>query len=266
MKGGLAGLNSAENQALREQGQREIDRKYKAAVEELQNTARTTGVQSAARAGSRNARREAMGAQGDMEQKNLLANIDVQDRRRNDYASTLGSAEAAENDRYRSAVDAFRGQLSGTEAAEFGQRATASQNYAGGVNDFTNNRFNRMNTATNNYTNTVGQFGNNERARVTEALGNYGGALNDRNAQFMDATKVNLGQERTDRAAAVQGALGFAGLSETERARRRALRGSKRRGGDGRNSGASGTTAAQPAYSAQDYINEVQSIYNNQGA
>lgn len=268
MKGGLAGLNSAENQALREQGQREIDRKYKAAVEDMQNAARTSGMGNAARAGARNARRDAMMAQGDMEQKNLLANIDVQDRRRNDYASTLGDQESAENERYRLAVDAYRNQLSGVERDEFDQKATASANYAGGVNDYTNNKFNRMNTATNNYANTVGTYGTNERARVNEALGNYGGALEGRNNYFLDTAKVNMGQERTDRAAQVQGALGFAGLSETERARRRALRGSKRRGGDGRNSGATGTGTqpAGPSYTAQDYINEVQSIYNNQGA
>ena len=262
MKQGLAGLNAPENQALREQAQREVDRKYKAAVEALQNTARTTGMSGAAKAGARNARREAMGAQADMEQKNLLANIDIQDKRRNDYAGTTMDAEAAENLRYRQAVDGYRDQLSGVESEEFRQKADASANYASGVNDYTANRFGRMNTATNNYANTVGQYGNNERARVNEAMGNYGGALNDRNAQFMDATKVNLGQERTDRAAQVQGALGFAGLSETERARKRALRANKRRGGSNNGTGNTTQQPAAPAYSAQDYINEVSSIYN----
>lgn len=263
MKGGLAGLNAPENQALREQAQKEVDRKYQSAVEDFQNQSRLSGMGGAARAGMRNARRDAMMAQGDLEQKNLLANIDVQDRRRNEYAQTLGQQETAEDARYRAAVDAYRSQLSDTEKEEFDQRAGAAANYAAGVNDYTSNRFNRMNTATNNYANTVGQYGINERARVNEALGNYGTALNDRNAQFMDATKVNLGQERTDRAAQVQSALGFAGLSETERARKRALRQNKRRGGDGRVN-PSGAGATQPGQyggfnsaADQEYYNSV---------
>lgn len=264
MKGGLAGLNAPENQALREQAQKEVDRKYQAAVEDFQNQSRLSGMGGAARAGMRNARRDAMGAQADLEQKNLLANIDVQDKRREAYAKTLSGEEAAEDKRYRDAVDAYRDQLSGTEREEFDQKARASANYATGVNDYTSNRFNRMNTATNNYANTVGQYGTNERARVNEALGNYGSALNDRNTQFMDATKVNLGQERTDRAAQVQSALGFAGLSETERARKRALRQNKRRGGgDGRvNPNGAGSTGTQPAYSADQYYNDVAGLIN----
>lgn len=267
MKQGLAGLNAPENQALREQAQKEVDRKYKAAVEDFQNQSRLSGMGSASRAGMRNARRDALGAQADMEQKNLLANIDIQDSRRKDYANTLSEQETNEDQRYRNAIDAYRDQLSGTEKTEFDQRQGATRDYASGVNDYTANKFNRMNTATNNYANTVGQYGTNERARVNEALQNYGGSLTDRNNYFLDTSKVNLGQERTDRAAAVQSALGFAGLSETERARRRALRDSKRRGGDGRTNpnGAGNTATQQPGYSAQDYINEVQSIYNNGG-
>lgn len=263
MKGGLAGLNAPENQALREQAQKEVDRKYQSVLEDFQNQSRLSGMGGAARAGMRNARRDAMMAQGDLEQKNLLANIDVQDRRRKDYASTLSDAESSEFDRYRQSIDAYRDQLGGVESEEARQRETASANYAGGVNDYTANRFGRMNTATNNYANTVGQYGTNERARVNEALGNYGTALNDRNAQFMDATKVNLGQERTDRAAQVQSALGFAGLSETERARKRALRQNKRRGGDGRVN-PNGAGGAQPGQyggfnsaADQEYYNSV---------
>lgn len=290
MKQGLAGLSAPENQALREQGQREVDRKYQLAVEDLQNTARRSGMGSAARAGMRNARRDAMGAQADLEQKNLLANIDVQDRRRKDYANTLGNqeqmefdrasgalrdygagvgdAESRENQRYADALSLFSNQLRGVESDEFGQRSDAARNFASGVSDFTNSRWSRMNNASANYANTVNQLGQNERERVRGAMGDYGNALEGRNSYFMDATQTNLGQERTDRAAEVQGALGLAGLSETERARKRALRQNKRRGGDGRNSGMAQGAPQQGQYGGfnsqadQEYYNAIASAYN----
>jgi hypothetical protein len=264
MKQGLAGLNASENQALREQAQREVDRKYKEAVEQLQNASRMSGMGSATRAGMRNARRDAMSAQADMEQKNLLANIDVQDKRRGQYADTLTATEAAEDLRGRLALDAYRNQLSDTESEEFRQRADASRNYASGVNDFTANRFNRMNTAANNYANNVGQYGQNERERVRNAMADYGDAIRGRNDFFMDATKINLGQERTERAAEVQGALGFAGQAETERARRRALRQNKRRGGDGRIAGGEQQQGQYGGFNNprdQEYYETVRSIY-----
>lgn len=264
MKSGLAGLNAQENQALREQAQKEVDRKYQSAIEDFQNQSRLSGMGGASRAGLRNARRDALGAQADLEQKNLLNNVNIQDQRRQAYANTLGTQENSENQRYMDAINAYRSQLSGTEQNEFNQKALAAQNYASGVNDFTNNLFNRQTTAANNYANQVNTLGQNERARVNQALGNYGNALNDRNNYFLDTTKTNLGQERTDRAAQTAAALGFAGLTEAQRAKRRA---GARKTGDGRtrpngtNSGA-GQYGGFNSQADQDYYNSYASIMN----
>jgi hypothetical protein len=265
MKSGLAGLNAQENQALREQAQREVDRKYQQSVEALQTATRRSGMGGAERAGMRNARRDAMGAQADMEQKNLLANIDIQDTRRKDYASTLSDQESSEYDRGADALDMYGRQLTDAEKEEFSQKERASTNYAGGVNDFTSNRFNRMNTAANNWAGSTLDLSNNERLRTQGALRDYGSSLADRNTYFMDATKTNLGQERTERAAQVQSSLGLAGLTENERARRRALRANKRRGGDGRTAP---TTATDPnqfggfsSAADKEYYDTINSIY-----
>ncbi len=266
MKSGLAGLNSQENQALREQAQKEVDRKYQQSVEALQSATRRSGMGGAERAGMRNARRDAMGAQADMEQKNLLSNIDIQDRRRGEYANTLTAQEQAEFGRGADALDMYGNTLRGTENDEFSQKERASANYAGGVNDFTNNRFNRMNTAAGNWAGSTLDMANNERLRTQGALRDYGSSLADRSNYFMDAAKTNLGQERTERAAQVQGSLGLAGLTENERARRRALRANKRRGGgDGRTAP---TTATDPnqfggfgSAADQEYYNTISGIY-----
>lgn len=263
MKSGLAGLNAQENQALREQAQKEVDRKYQSAIEDFQNQSRLSGMGGASRAGLRNARRDALGAQADLEQKNLLNNVNIQDQRRQAYANTLGSQETSENQRYMDAINAYRNQLSGTEQNEFNQRALASQNYASGVNDFTNNLFNRQSTAANNYAGQVNTLGQNERARVTQALGNYGNALTDRNNYFLDTTKTNLGQERTDRAALTAAALGFAGLTESQRAKRKA---NAKKSGDGRTNpnGANANTGQYggfPGQAEQDLYNSFKSIY-----
>jgi hypothetical protein len=271
MKSGLAGLNASENTALREQAQKEVDRKYQAAVDNIQKAAQASGMRGGnVAAGMRNARRDAMGAQGDLEQKNLLANIDVQDRRRNDYANTLSGAEAAEFGRGTTALDAYGNTLGNTEGREFDQKSSAANNYASGVNDFTNNRFNRMNTAAGNWGNTVTSLGNNERGRVSDALNNYGAGLTDRNNYFLDTSKVNLGQERTDRAAETASSLGLAGLAENERARRRALKQQKRRSGgtgDGRTAPTNATTTPGQyggfnSAADQEYYNTISSIYN----
>lgn len=231
MKGGLAGLSAPENQALREQAQAEVDRKYRSAVSDIQDRARSSGFKGGAvNAATRNASRDAMNAQADMEQKNLVSNIGIQDTRRNQYADTL----------------------SNVEDTEFGQRRLAGNDYAGASNQLETSRFNRMGAATGAYGNAVQGTEDSERARVRQAMGDYGGAINDRNNYFLDTSKVNLGQERTERAADAQSALGFAGQTETERARRKAASGNKRRSGgssgDGRNSGATGTAATPGQY------------------
>lgn len=298
MKSGLAGLSAPENQAMREQAQREVDRKTQSAIEDVRNAARSSGMRGGSvKAGERNARRDGMLGQADLEQKSMLANIDIQDSRRKaygdqlsgvegdefdrgrlsglDYSDALGGAEGDENARYSDSINAFRNQLSGLEATEFNQRADATSNYATGANNIVGNRFARRSSAADAYSGRANQLGNSERERVRMALGDYGGALNNRDNYFLDTAKVNMGQERTERAAAIQSSFGLAGLSETERARRRALNQNKRRGkGDGRTSatGTNGAAATDPnqfgGFASQrdkDYYDSINSIYNGGG-
>jgi hypothetical protein len=267
MKGGLAGLNSAENTAIREQAQREVDRKRQAAIEAANSAARTGGLRGGAKqAALRGANRDAMMAQADMEQKNLISNIDIQDRRRTGYADTLsreegnefgrgnaalntlgsavGGAEERESQRMQSARDAYRSTLSLAEQNEFDQRATAGQAYNDRVGDLRAGEFDRSSTA----------------------MRDYGKSMDKRNDYFLDTSKTNLGQERTERAAAITGSTGLAGLVENERQRRKDARKSKgdgrdRASGDGRNSGTS-----TPAYDPMAVYNDYKSIYEKYGA
>lgn len=206
-----------------------------------------------------------MMAQADMEQKNLISNIDIQDRRRTGYADTLsreegnefgrgnaalntlgsavGGAEERESQRMQSARDAYRSTLSLAEQNEFDQRATAGQAYNDRVGDLRAGEFDRSSTA----------------------MRDYGNSMDKRNDYFLDTSKTNLGQERTERAAAITGSTGLAGLVENERQRRKDARKSKgdgrdRASGDGRNSGTS-----TPAYDPMAYYNEVKNIYSNSG-
>ena len=239
MKSGLAGLSAPENQAIREQAQREVDRKQQQAVEAVQSQARRSGMRGGAVAGGlRAANRDAMSAQADMEQKNLISNIDIQDRRRGDFANTLG----------------------GVESTEFNQKSDASGNYANAIRGFEDSRFARSTTAADAYSGRVNQLGNSERQYTMTANSNYGDALSRRNDHFLDTTKINLGQERTDKAAKNASVLGLAGLTENERARRRAAKESRRRGrSDSQN------PATDPNDAAKKYINEVAGIYNQPG-
>lgn len=216
MHEGLAGLNASENQALREQGQKEIDRRQAAAAEGINDFARTGGMRGGRQAAAlRNSRRDAMGAQGDLESKNLVANVDVQDRRRAQYGDTVA----------------------GAERDEFGRKQLASDSY----------------------TNTLMDILGGQRDRAQNATVNYGNSLDSKNKYFLDTTKVNLGQERTEAAAKSAGTTGFAGLIETERQRRRDK---KRRGGQSNNT----RTESGPGYTAEQYLNEAKGIYGNAGA
>ncbi len=264
MQSGLAGLNSQENQALREQAQREVDRKLTSALDSVRSAARTGGLKGgASRAAERNARRDAMMAQADMEQKNLLSNVELQDKRRMDYAGTLGDAETNEFNQGRLSNLDYSNSLTGAESTENQRYADAINAYAGTLTNMEDNEFGQKQSATRDYAGTVGSLNNNERERTRNALSDLSGAYADRNAQAMRATELNLGQERADKAGKIQSSFGLAGLTEAERARRRALRGNKQRSGN--NSGSTATTTPGQFggfNSAQDqeYYNTVSGI------
>lgn len=99
MNGGLSGLNAVENQGLREQGMKEMDRQYLGQLAELRNMQAKSGVRGASATAQMGgiAKQNDM-AKEDLEQNLMLKNIDIQDKRRNDLAGllgTLGNQEAA---------------------------------------------------------------------------------------------------------------------------------------------------------------------------
>lgn len=104
MKGGLAGLNAVENQSLREQAQREVDRSYQNeqyALQKMSGGGKLRGGALASSLADISSRRQ--GAQSNLEQDLLVKNIDIQDQRRRDYSSLLGGQEESEFGRGRSA-------------------------------------------------------------------------------------------------------------------------------------------------------------------
>ena len=241
MEGGLAGLNASENQAIREQAQREVDRKRQTAVEAAQTAARTGGLRGGAKqAALRGANRDAMMAQADMEQKNLVSNIDIQDKRRTGYADTLNTAENSEFDRGDRALNTYGETVSDAEASEFDRKE-------------------RSGTAFNNR---VGELRAGEFDRTDRATNSYGDSLGKRNDYFLETGKANMNQERTERAAKAVSATGLSGLVENERQRRKDARKSK---GDGRDAGKTGTSETK-AYDPMEYYNEVDKIYKQSGA
>lgn len=104
MKGGLAGLNAVENQALREQAQRELDRSYQNeqyALQKMSGGGKLRGGALASSLADISSKRQQ--GQSNLEQDLLVKNIDIQDQRRRDYSGLLGSQEEAEFGRGRSA-------------------------------------------------------------------------------------------------------------------------------------------------------------------
>lgn len=107
-KDGLAGLNASENQAIREQAQREVNREYETASYELQKAqARNRTRSGAASRQAGDLARDRARAQSQMEQDLLIKNIDVQDRRRDQYGRVLGEQEQNEFTRTNQALRDF---------------------------------------------------------------------------------------------------------------------------------------------------------------
>lgn len=106
MQQGLSGLSAPENQALREQAQKSLDTQYQTSLHQQQLSAARSGVRGgAATAQAQNLDQMRINAQGDMEQKNLVDNIAIQDKRRSEYANQVSGQEDKEFGRVKDATD-----------------------------------------------------------------------------------------------------------------------------------------------------------------
>lgn len=91
-EGGLGGLTGQELQARREEGQQEVDRNYQTQLRAMAAQAARSGVRGAAsQANFQNLAHERLGAQQGLERDLLIANADVQDRRRQMMAQALNA-------------------------------------------------------------------------------------------------------------------------------------------------------------------------------
>lgn len=131
LQGGLAGLNASENVALREQAQREVDRQYQGAVRDLTKAQARFGARGASAAAQlSNTQRQRMDTQSQLEQDLLVRNIDVQDRRRGQYADYLRALEGDESARRSLALGQYTDQLNTLEGEEFGRKFGALGQYS----------------------------------------------------------------------------------------------------------------------------------------
>lgn len=109
MQQGLAGLNSQENTALREQAMRSLDQQLATSMRQTEISGARGGVRGAARAAqTENLLTDRQNQQGNIEQDLLVKNIDIQDKRRNDYYGALGGQEGAESDKVAKALARLR--------------------------------------------------------------------------------------------------------------------------------------------------------------
>lgn len=116
MKGGLAGLNAQENQALREAAQAEVNRQYQGSVRKLQEAQTKGRVFGASRTAQlSNLDRSQAQQKTDFERDLLIKNIDIQDKRRNDY---LGANRTAETDEFNRTTDSLKNYGSAMEGAQ----------------------------------------------------------------------------------------------------------------------------------------------------
>lgn len=135
MRNGLAGLNAQENTAIREQAQRELDRRFQNEQYALQKAAGGGRLRGGALASSLgDIGQRAAESQSQLEQDLLVKNIDIQDQRRNQYGSFLGGQEEAERNRTANALGALGAGIGGAEQAEFQRAEQARQDLLGAQN------------------------------------------------------------------------------------------------------------------------------------
>lgn len=129
MEGGLAGLDSKENEALRGRATREIQRQNDALVNQLD--AQRSNVRGRAFRGAQNQlARQQMESQSALEQDLIAQNIDVQDRRRGQYFDALSGTEQSEFDRTSEANRDYGSSLYNIDQKNYQQGRDARQDLA----------------------------------------------------------------------------------------------------------------------------------------
>lgn len=134
MKGGLAGLNAQENQALRAAAQAEMNRQYQGSVRKLQEAQAKSRVFGASRTAQlSNLDRSNAQQKTDFERDLLIKNIDIQDKRRNDYLAANRTAEQDEYTRTKDSMAAYGDAMGGAQKSEYDKMMEAQAQLQKGV-------------------------------------------------------------------------------------------------------------------------------------
>lgn len=126
MKGGLAGLNAQENQALREAASQEITRQYQGSVRKLaeaQTKGRVFGASRTAQMANLDASQRQQ--RSDAERDLMIKNIDIQDSRRKDYLAANRNVEGDEFDRTNKSLKDYGSAIGDAEKSEYDKMVEA---------------------------------------------------------------------------------------------------------------------------------------------
>lgn len=225
MKGGLAGLNSEENLALRERAKREAQNDVLTAKTNLEKANAKNLVRGAAASAGIAAIDENYNRlSAETEQDLLVKNIDIKDQRRKDFAQTLSDVEnnekTAEQNALRTLIEGIDSKgalLNNLESAESEQKRNA-------LSDLTSFDSQSLND--------LAQVEGLERDRLLAALGLQ-----------LEGNKANLGQNNIERASKVSSILGLMGADLSKKTADRTYRLAKQgMGGSGSSSSSSGSS------------------------
>lgn len=229
MEGGLAGLNAEENTAIREAAQRQAMSALKTAQSNVEQVAARTGARGFSKSANlaevnRQFGQDRLAAEQDL----LIKNIDIQDKRRKDYADTLNQVETREQGRRNDYTDA----LGTEEDARFGR--------------------------SNDYLTALRGLEEDEHTRTTDAQDLYGRVLGDRDDRNAKAEGFNVLQGNTEQAARAAAIAGIADYQNTKTMGKKQMNLMKQQvSGSGRSGGGdSGANAARDEYLAA--LNEAE--------
>jgi hypothetical protein len=239
LKGGLEGLNAAENTALRDKATQAAQSGLATSIRSIQSAAARSGARNAFAGGAINKATDSFQRQrlAD-EQEQMIANIDIQDRRRGQYADAVGSAENRE--------------------------AGRRMDYTNSLQNSNQNQFNRQGI----YTNTLGGTENDSKNRVAGTTNTLGSLLQTRDTARNGANEFNIGQGNKEAAARAAGTTGIAQLSQDKKYSDQMIKiakggtsSGKRKSGDGRDrSKLLGQVASDPG---QSYLDNTKKLIDD---
>lgn len=224
---GLSGLNSAENTAMREQLLADTSRGFNSAIGRAADVLGANGVSGgAAQARMDSLARDYLGSVQDFNQKQMLANVDVQNQRLADYdnlaryvsdsgfAKRLNALEPVYNSVFASQglLNDYGSAVGAQNQAEFQRGTLANQNLLGGVQSYNSFNTNDLNNRLNNYANFL-------NANQTDLLNRQTFNLNQLSREQADRRAIQFGTPsylNTQRANNLSQDIGYANLNQAE--------------------------------------------------